>query len=307
LWTARRYDLPLEATLALIESRFRQTEYPGGGWGYIYNDEGPSSANTCVGLLGLAIGHAWRPEEQSLGGTRGAASADDAGITRGLRTLRKFLGSTARENIYFLWAVERVGVLLRLRTIGGMDWYRLGASYLLRVQRPNGSWFVTNSNGSPASGSYSPTVDTCLALLFLKRADLLPGLGEELRKRVLITDPGPMRKGNPPKVAAKAPPGKPAPLPEGMPLAVSLGDLKAGVASERQVRVRCATAFRITDIKGTDSAVQASTPSTPQKVHTLTLTLHPSAAGELSRTLRLVTDLPDRREVEVTIKARAVP
>jgi hypothetical protein len=141
------------------------------------------------------------------------------------------------------------------------------------------------------------------ALLFLKRANQVPGLGEELRKRVLITDPGPIRKDN----AAKAPPAKPAPLREGVPLAASLGDLKAGITSERQVRVRCATAFRITDIKGTDSAIQATTPSTPQKAHTLTLTLHPSAPGELSRTLRLVTDLPGRREVEVTIRARAVP
>src|SRR6185437_12670228 len=77
-------------------------------------------------------------------------------------------------NLYLLWSVERVGVLCQLNTIGKKDWYRWGVKHLLSAQRADGSWF---GQGYPHS---TPTVDTCFALLFLRRVDLLPGLAKEL-------------------------------------------------------------------------------------------------------------------------------
>ena len=147
--------------------------------------------------------------------------------------------------------------------------------------------------------------------MLFRSSDLLRDLTERLRVRLVITDPGPAPKAGSQSQGTGAQPK--APVKESIasaesgPLAVSLGDVKAGTATERRFGVRHAKPFRITAIQGTDNYLLAKTDSESKVAHELTVTLQPSAPGEVSRTLRLVTDLPGRREVEVTIKARAVP
>ena len=63
---------------------------------------------------------------------------------------------------YYLYSLERVGVLYGIRKLGGHDWYLEGARVLLNAQKPDGSW--------DASHFKHPTWDTCFAILFLKRA-----------------------------------------------------------------------------------------------------------------------------------------
>lgn len=63
--------------------------------------------------------------------------------------------------MYYLYSIERVGVLLGVKEIGGHDWYQEGALLLVRAQRPDGSWM---------SYDQLPIVDTAFALLFLKKA-----------------------------------------------------------------------------------------------------------------------------------------
>jgi hypothetical protein len=65
-------------------------------------------------------------------------------------------------HFYFLYGMERVGVLTLCRMLGKHDWYEEGANYLLGAQSGNGSWSVNTGE--------SPLVNTCFALLFLKRA-----------------------------------------------------------------------------------------------------------------------------------------
>ena len=59
---------------------------------------------------------------------------------------------------------ERAGVLTGTAWVGTHDWYLEGAEYLLKAQRPDGSW-----SGSSELAQMQQ-VDTCFALLFLKRA-----------------------------------------------------------------------------------------------------------------------------------------
>jgi hypothetical protein len=63
---------------------------------------------------------------------------------------------------YYLYALERTGMLYDTALIGNHDWYLDGAKLLLGAQKPDGSW----------DGSHfkHPTWDTCFAILFLKRA-----------------------------------------------------------------------------------------------------------------------------------------
>jgi hypothetical protein len=83
------------------------------------------------------------------------------------------------KGYYFLWSLERVAVAYGLETIGNKDWYGWGAEILLLAQDNNGGW-----HGQYADGG----VDTCFALLFLRRANLAKDLTRNLRGKV--TDPG---------------------------------------------------------------------------------------------------------------------
>ena len=59
---------------------------------------------------------------------------------------------------YYLYALERVGMISGLRNFGPHDWYRQGAEFLVAQQRPDGSW------GNQPS-------DTAFALLFLAKGN----------------------------------------------------------------------------------------------------------------------------------------
>ena len=67
---------------------------------------------------------------------------------------------------------------LDLDTIGGKDWYGWGSEVLLANQGADGSWH----------GEYPAAVDTCFALLFLKRANLTRDLTSGLKGK--MQDPG---------------------------------------------------------------------------------------------------------------------
>lgn len=64
--------------------------------------------------------------------------------------------------LYYMYGLERAGILGRFRYLGKNDWYLDGAEQLLREQDPQGCW--------------GNVVDTCFALLFLKRATSRHGL-----------------------------------------------------------------------------------------------------------------------------------
>ena len=67
------------------------------------------------------------------------------------------------ELYYYLYALERAGMLLGIYKIGGHDWYAEGAEAILAAQKPDGSW-------APGAKRSNSTWDTCFAVLFLKKA-----------------------------------------------------------------------------------------------------------------------------------------
>jgi len=69
---------------------------------------------------------------------------------------------------YYLYALERVGMISGLRNLGAHDWYREGAAFLVRSQRRDGSW---------GNSSY----DTAFAVLFLAKGNR-PVLIQKLRR-----------------------------------------------------------------------------------------------------------------------------
>jgi hypothetical protein len=92
------------------------------------------------------------------------------------------------------------------------------------------------------------------------------------------------------------------------PAAVSLGQVQVGGEVERKLVLRGAKPFKVTGVRGTDSqlSVRASTAESKQ-VHVLTVTLKGRQPGELERTLRIVTDLPEDNEIDFLAKGQVLP
>jgi hypothetical protein len=64
---------------------------------------------------------------------------------------------------YYLYGLERAGVLLLVPKFGDHDWYDEGSREILKDQAGDGSW------DAGGSGTVGPMCDTCFALLFLAR------------------------------------------------------------------------------------------------------------------------------------------
>jgi hypothetical protein len=172
----------------------------------------------CVGLIGLAVGHGISQPAADNGGAAVRKNVQDPRILNGFLALSRHVGQPAgrtfnleQANLYYLWSLERVAVIYGLPTIGGKDWYRWGAEMLVANQQPLGNWTAGQYHGA------SPVLDTCMALLFLKKANLardlaarLPIDPDELVKamdRELSTIPAKL----PPAPPAAEPPAPPTP------------------------------------------------------------------------------------------------
>ena len=65
--------------------------------------------------------------------------------------------NSQHQYLYYMYALERAGMLYGTEILGKHKWYPEGAKVLIETQKPDGSW---------GAG----TDDTCFAILFLKRA-----------------------------------------------------------------------------------------------------------------------------------------
>lgn len=247
VWAARKYGVPVDVALDGIERRFMTTQDPQGGWGYTADVGGATPAMTCAGLLGLATAIGRREEKRAAAADpkdapapksndpffnpppradgkappaapRGKITdARDLAAGRGFNFLGAAVNAAARggggqqaHGYYFLWSLERVGVIYGIDRIGGIDWYAAGADALVRAQAANGTW--------DAGSGFD--VDTSFAVLFLCKANLARDLssrvrgdgGTELRAGAPApVEPGPAAKGGP------AAPANPLPLPAALP------------------------------------------------------------------------------------------
>lgn len=89
------------------------------------------------------------------------------------------------------------------------------------------------------------------------------------------------------------------------PDAVALGQVAVNGESERRVIIRGSKPFKITAMKGVDDELTVRDSSEDSKpVHVLTVKLKPAKAGELNRSLRIETDLPEDGVIEFQVSAQ---
>lgn len=149
-----------ERALALYEKHQNEKD---GGWPYIGATQpnqpvGSSHAMTAAGAYGwmickTSLDPKFSPE------TIGRQDR----VTRAIEYLDrnwKVDPIALADAYYWLYSLERMCMAGKIDRIGTHDWYMEGAQWLLIRQRTDGTW----------SGNYGHTVDTCFALLFLKRA-----------------------------------------------------------------------------------------------------------------------------------------
>jgi hypothetical protein len=124
------------------------------------NDK-PSGSMTCAGISCLAICHSELYRNRKY---RSRMREVEKGINDGFAWLNanwsviENPGGSLGWHYYYLYGLERAGVLADRKWIGEHDWYREGAEYFLSRQSMNGSW--------------GDVVQTSFALLFLKRSTM---------------------------------------------------------------------------------------------------------------------------------------
>ncbi len=141
-----------------------------GGWGY--NDRGATGTDDNPdGVCNASYG------SMTVGAVGAVCIFDyylgmnykgDSSVTRGLEWINKNYDVTKnpRKNkfayLYYLYGLERVGMLYGTEIIGAHEWYPDGANHLLSIQQAGGGW---NTDDRIANGPR----DTCFAVLFLRR------------------------------------------------------------------------------------------------------------------------------------------
>ncbi len=163
LWAAGRHGVPMERALSLLARRFQVSQTPNGGWFYnfvLHPPGGEQPAMTGAGLLGLAVGHGVTAD---LRGRDVETAREDPQVEKGMRCLGGFIHDPP-PGLYFLWSVERVGMLYGRRNVGGREWYPAGVDYLLPQQQGGGQW---QADGYPGA---TPITDTSASRLAVPQA-----------------------------------------------------------------------------------------------------------------------------------------
>jgi hypothetical protein len=72
-------------------------------------------------------------------------------------------GESYIHHYYYLYGLERAGALTLATNFGTNDWYKDGTQLIISQQHEDGNWQSPRGTGGPV-------IDTCFAILFLKRA-----------------------------------------------------------------------------------------------------------------------------------------
>lgn len=200
LWLARKHadDVArkhMDEAIAACEKRLRTSQQSGGGWSPYPSFFGinmkPTRAMTCTGLLGIALHVGVVMDNQLHYGQADAVRKlqDDSGVAKArefLATALQELQSSNADGIdstptRSLWSVSLAARLYKWRRINGVDWFEVGASFLISKQSRNGSWTLDMQTGE--------YVDTAYSLLFLSKSNLLGDL------QIAMRGPGPLVRG----------------------------------------------------------------------------------------------------------------
>lgn len=114
-------------------------------------------------------------------------------------------GASLKEDLYFMWSLERICMVYGVGQIGGKDWYLWGVDGVLAGQTADGSW---------PKGKWGANVDTSFALMFLCRSNIVKDLSSLFNRKMSAKGDGGLKPSIDVKPSAgsptvKGPPDKP--------------------------------------------------------------------------------------------------
>jgi hypothetical protein len=194
LWAARKHGVPVRRSLLIAAERFRTTQNDDGGWGYRFKGTAAWAffdSMTCAGLLTLAAARGTEEKNESGKGLLADPSIEKA-LKYASKTIGKdrlppnapkpddlfgphrgdIIGAYAWGDLYYLWTLQRTASVYGLKEVGGKEWYPWAAELIVETQQADGSW----------RDRFPGPIDTCFALLVLKRANVVPDLTATLRE-----------------------------------------------------------------------------------------------------------------------------
>jgi hypothetical protein len=146
------------ATWDRAQALLEKTQGADGGWSY-HGTESPSyNRMTAAGAVSWILCRI--SLEESLAPSDAADTARIRDAVRWLERSTDPAQMAGPPDYYLLYSLERLCMISRIDKLGSRDWYAEGAAILLRSQGADGSW--TGGNGA--------VVDSCMALLFLRKA-----------------------------------------------------------------------------------------------------------------------------------------
>jgi hypothetical protein len=190
VWGARKHGVPVREPLLALAAYFHANQQADGKWNY--PGHSLTATSTCAALISLAIEKALLRDKEFADAHRKIdAGKKRADVNKGFEFVAKTIGrkkddpnpgrnfgyggnlfdADAIGDLYFLWTLERVGVIYSKDLIGGKNWYDWGFPIVMKAQAPNGSW----------NEKHGPLIDTPFALLFLKRANIARDLTRMIR------------------------------------------------------------------------------------------------------------------------------
>ncbi|MFC1587225.1 hypothetical protein ACFL54_02845 [Planctomycetota bacterium] len=176
-----QHPLPKLARASGVGESGATGSYNACGWDYGLNQRAKTSygSMTCTGIASVGIAYQYLMHNANLSefDRQTLVAKSRMSIAQGLAWLQLYYSARFHpgENwektqfphayFYYLYAIERAGVILNVKKFGAHDWYREGTTLLLGSQLPDGSWL---------SKGYGENylVATSFAILFLKRASM---------------------------------------------------------------------------------------------------------------------------------------
>jgi hypothetical protein len=137
------------------------------GWCYDVKDSHPAYGSMTAGAVGSVaildylLDMDWKRDPSVASGL--AWLTTHYSVTENVGPPQERAAGTTEFYYYYLYALERAGILAGTETLGAHKWYLEGAKVLVEAQTADGSW--------QHGGEWNkPSWNTCFAILFLKRA-----------------------------------------------------------------------------------------------------------------------------------------
>jgi hypothetical protein len=142
------------------DAAWRKQQNPDGGWGYNEGrkDSSPNMAAAGVATLFITQDYLIDLRRDCQG------NVNNTNIDMGLAFMDRHVNQLLDGNFYGMYGVERIGVASGRKYFGTLDWYEHGSDFLVKHQKPDGSWGEhdahNNAKGIP---------NTCFSIYFLTR------------------------------------------------------------------------------------------------------------------------------------------